>query len=173
MRKWSRLALLRAGPFSIFAFNPGLQLLVKKVAEKFDDILASGVGHLGIIGDRDATFDTGVVEGGGLACLSVDDHALWLLYEAAFAPGRRAQRLDALSETGSLPEIKPRPRLRFPPQRTLPHGIVASQKWPTADLGYPINSHASKSHRLRLHPEDEPSASAVVQQSRQTASGPW
>jgi hypothetical protein len=48
MRKWSRLALLRAGPFSIFAFNPGLQLLVKKVAEKFDDILASGVGHLGI-----------------------------------------------------------------------------------------------------------------------------
>ena len=85
------------------------QLLVKKVAEKFDDVLASGVGRLGIIGDRGTTFDTGVVEGYGLARIAVDDHALWLLFEAAFAPGRRAQRLDALSETGSLPEIKPRP----------------------------------------------------------------
>jgi len=33
MRKWSRLALHRAGPFSIFAFNPGLRLFVEKVAE--------------------------------------------------------------------------------------------------------------------------------------------
>jgi Flp pilus assembly secretin CpaC len=48
-----------AGSFSV------LGLLVKKVAEKFDDVPAGGVGSLGIIGDRDATFDTGVVDSAG------------------------------------------------------------------------------------------------------------
>ena len=46
-----------------------LRLLVEKFAEKFDDVLSGGVGRLSIIGDRDATFDTGVVETGGLACI--------------------------------------------------------------------------------------------------------
>ena len=35
-----------------------LRLLVEKFAEKFDDVLASGVGRLRIIGYCDATFDT-------------------------------------------------------------------------------------------------------------------
>jgi hypothetical protein len=63
----------------------GLRLLVKKVAEKFDDVLASGVRRLGIIGHGGATFDTEVIETGGLTCITVDDHALRPFLEAAFA----------------------------------------------------------------------------------------
>src|ERR1700759_623849 len=72
---------------------PVLRLLVEKFAEKFDDVLASGVGRFGIIGDRDATFDTGVVESGGLARIAVDDHALLLFLETAFARGHRLREL--------------------------------------------------------------------------------
>jgi hypothetical protein len=76
-----------AGSFSV------LGLLVKKVAEKFDDVPAGGVGSLGIIGDRDATFDTGVVDSGGLTRIAISDHALRFFLEAAFAAGRRLRDL--------------------------------------------------------------------------------
>jgi hypothetical protein len=64
-------------------------LLIEKVSEKFDDVLASGVGRLRIVGDCDATFDAGVVGGGKLARIAVDDHAQLLFLEAAFARSRR------------------------------------------------------------------------------------
>jgi hypothetical protein len=113
VRKWSRLAPASRRALPIFAFNPGLQLLVKKVAEKFDDILASGVGHLGIIGDRGRHVRYRVVEGGGLPV------SLLIITPCGFSSKRHLRQVGALSdwmalsETGSLPEIKPRPRLRF------------------------------------------------------------
>src|SRR6201998_4480048 len=71
-----------------------LRLLVeKKLAEKFDDVLASGVGRLSIIGDRDTSFDAGVVGSGGLGPIAVVGRALLLFLEAAFA---RSQRLREL-----------------------------------------------------------------------------
>jgi hypothetical protein len=69
---------------SIFAFILGL-LLFKKVAEKFNNVLASGIRRLGIISHGGATFDTEIIETGGLACITVDDHALRPFLEAAFA----------------------------------------------------------------------------------------
>jgi hypothetical protein len=91
-----------AGPFSISTHGriltarsfSVLRLLNKVVAEKFDDVLASGVSRLGIIGDRDATFDTGVVKTRGLICIAVDDHALRLFLKAAFAPSLRLRQLN-------------------------------------------------------------------------------
>ena len=47
------------------------RLLVEKVVEKFDDVLASSGGRLGVIGDRNSTFDTQVVESGGLARIAI------------------------------------------------------------------------------------------------------
>ena len=60
-------------------------LPVENSAEKFDYVLTSGVRRFGIIGDRRATFDAGIIETGGLACITVDDHALRPFLEAAFA----------------------------------------------------------------------------------------
>src|SRR5882724_186177 len=74
-----------------------LWLLVEKVGEKFDDVFASGSGRLGIISDCSPTFDAGVVGGGGLPGIVVDDHARLPFLESAFA---RCQRLRELHRAG-------------------------------------------------------------------------
>jgi hypothetical protein len=62
-------------------------LLIEKVAEEFNDVLAGRRCSLSIIGYRDATFPTGVFGSGGLTRIAVDHCALWLFLEAAFAIG--------------------------------------------------------------------------------------
>ena len=51
--------------------------------------------------------------------------------------------------------------------------ILSGSRGALHDLAGSINSRASKSHRLRLHPEDGQSGSIVVLQSRQSAFGSW
>jgi hypothetical protein len=83
-----------------------LRLLVKKVAEKFDDVLASSIGRLGIIGDRDATFDTGVVESGGLCIAGFGFFAVlpvfWTFPTAFLSGAGAAAGIAAVNSIGNL-----------------------------------------------------------------------
>ena len=129
-----------------------LRLLVeKKFAEKFDDVLASGVGRLSIIGDRDTPFDAGVVGSGELARIAVDDRALLLFLEAAFARSQRLRELhrawnrlvvESNRELNSLnPQVKgfscstPRPTVvqntvsNVGTDNKLPSGRTGSARW--------------------------------------------
>ena len=106
------------------------------------------------------------------ACISLPGSNGVLCKEIIWAACPVPPRIEAARNQGSIAlllcrhVVPPLPSIADITQQDSDVGFV-----PTAEAGS-INSHASKSRQLRLQPMDEQSASAVLRQSRQSASGP-